>query len=95
MTDAFSFKPVPTRAELLAAVDDPDPRNPLAIAIADVIARYADELSLQADLCNGMPNPVVLPVPETEIEAFALELFTADIAALGIRIVFDQPGDMH
>lgn len=95
MTDPVSFKAVPTRAELLAAIDDPDPRNPMAIAIADVVARYADELSLQASLCNGMPNPLVLPAPSTEIEAFALELFAADIAALGIRIVFERPRDMH
>ena len=33
-----------------------------------------------------MPDPLVLPAPKTEIEAFALELFTREITAAGTRV---------
>lgn len=76
----------PSRAELIAALDDPNPDNPLATAIAAVIASYANELNQQASRAGVMPNLVILPMPQTELEAFALELFTEEIRSLGIRI---------
>jgi len=79
---------VPTRAELLAALDDPNPDNPLAVAIGNVLASYAIELNQQADRAGASPNPLVLPTPQTEIEAFALELFTEEMRGAGIRVTF-------
>lgn len=77
---------VPTRAELLAALDDPDDRNPLAAQIAAVIASYGNALAEQANRAGAVPQPLILPMPTTELEAFALELFTEDIRMMGIRI---------
>jgi hypothetical protein len=79
---------VPTRAELLAALDDPNPGNPLAVAIAETLAGYAKQLADQAKRAGAWPNPVVLPAPATELEVFALELFTEEIRGAGIRIAF-------
>ncbi len=77
---------VPTRAELLAALDDPNPENPITTAIAAVITSYGNALAEQVSRAGGWPNPLVLPTPQTEIEAFALELFTEEIRSNGIRI---------
>jgi hypothetical protein len=79
---------VPTRAELLAALDDPNSGNPLATAIAAVITSYGNALADQANRAGAFPNPLVLPTPQTELEAFALELFTEEIRGAGIRITF-------
>ena len=83
----------PTRAELLAALEDHNIDNPLAVAISAVIASYANALNQQASRASAIPNPVVLPMPQTELEAFALELFTEEIRSLGIRIILktDKP----
>jgi hypothetical protein len=76
----------PTPAELIAALNDPDPDNPLAAAIAETLARYTDHLSKQVLQDKAWPDLLLLPAPATEIEAFALELFTRDIAAVGVRV---------
>lgn len=77
----------PTRAELLAALEDHNVDNPLAVAIAAIIASYANELNQQASRAGAIPNPVILPMPQTELEAFALELFTEEIRSVGIQII--------
>ena len=76
----------PTRAELIAALDDPDPANPLAQAVAACVSAYADELNNQASCRGAWPNPLVLPAPATEVEAFALELFMQQMIASNIRV---------
>jgi hypothetical protein len=76
----------PTRAELLAALSAPDPANPLAVAVSQALERYTKQLSKQASRKGGWPNPLVLPAPATEIEAFALELFMKEMAASGITV---------
>ena len=81
---------VPTRAELLAALDDPSSGNPLTTAIAAVITFYQNALADQAARAGAFPNPLVLPVPQTELEAFALELFTEEMRSSGIRITLAE-----
>lgn len=76
----------PTRAELLAALNDPDPANPLAVAIAQTLERYTQQLAKQAGRKGAWHNPLVVPAPATEIEAFALELFMKEMDASGIRV---------
>ncbi len=77
---------VPTRAELMAAITDPDMSNPLAAKIAAVIVEYTTALHQQMERACAMPDPLVLPAPTTEIEAFALELFAHELAAAGARV---------
>ncbi len=76
----------PTRAQLLAALNDPDPANPLAIAVSQTLECYTRQLAEQADRKGAWPNPLVIPAPATEIEAFALELFMKEMAASGITV---------
>ena len=77
---------VPTRAELLAAVEDHDPGNSLGVEIAVAVASYANILGEQAE-CKKVVHTVVLPMPHTETEAFALELFSTELAAMGIHVI--------
>jgi hypothetical protein len=76
----------PTRAELLAALSDPDPANPLAVAVSQTLERYTKQLAEQAGRNGAWPNPLILPAPVSETEAFALELFMNEIAASGITV---------
>ena len=65
---------IPTRAELLAALANPDFGNPLAAALDAAIVSYGEAVNAQALRAGGVPNPVLLEAPRTEIEAFAIEL---------------------
>lgn len=78
---------VPTRLELLAALDDPDPSNKLSIAISLATERLVAAMNEQARRAGQIPDPVVLPLPDTEIEAFALEVFMEEITRMGVRVV--------
>jgi hypothetical protein len=86
---------IPTRAELQAAIDDPSDNNPLSDRIAAVVQDYAKALADQAKRAGAVPDPLVLPVPQTELEAFALELFISDIRTMGIRIAFKSSAPTH
>lgn len=76
----------PSRAELLAALEDSDPKNPLARAIADAISDYSTALEKQTSKTGRFSGTIVFRTPATEIEAFALELFTEEIRAAGINV---------
>ena len=78
---------VPTRAELLAAVEDHDPGNPLGVAIAVAVASYANMLGEQAER-HAILHTVMLPMPSNEIEDFAIELFVSELAAMGMHVSF-------
>jgi hypothetical protein len=77
---------IPTRAEMLVAMNAPDPANPLAAAIGAAIMAFGDALNTQVERAGAIPDPVVLPAPTTEIEAFALELFVQELSGTGIRV---------
>mgnify|MGYP001205392380 CR=1 FL=1 len=77
---------IPSRQDLLAALDDPDPVNPLALQIAAALDSYGAALNEQARRAGAVPETLVLATPTTEIEAFAFELFTSQITNLGVRV---------
>jgi hypothetical protein len=77
---------LPTRQQMIEAMADPNTANPLAAEIAAAITAYADDLANQAERQRAMPNPLLLSAPRTDVEAFALELFTKEITAAGIRV---------
>jgi hypothetical protein len=77
---------VPSRQELLAAIDDPDATNPLALNIVALLDGYTAALNAQARRAGAIPETVILAAPNTEIEAFALELFTSHITSMGVRV---------
>lgn len=76
----------PTRAELIAAIADANPANPLAAAIGAVITSYGVELDNHAKRAGSLPVPILLSAPHTEIEAFALELVVNELSAMGGRV---------
>jgi hypothetical protein len=77
---------IPTRADMLAALADPDPANPLAAAIGAAIMAFGDALNTQVERAGAIPDAVILPAPSTEIEAFALDLFVQELSGTGIRV---------
>jgi hypothetical protein len=77
---------VPTRADMLAALADPDGSNPLAARIAAAITGYGDMLNEQARRAGAVPNPFVVAMPRTAVDVFALEAFTRELAASGIKV---------
>lgn len=77
---------IPSRQDLLAALDDPDPANPLTLQIAAALDSYGAALNEQARRAGAVPETLVLATPTTEIETFAFELFTSQITNLGVRV---------
>jgi hypothetical protein len=77
---------VPTRAEMLAALADPNQANPLAARIGAAITGYGDLLNEQARRAGAVPNPFVVVMPRTAVDVFALEAFTRELAASGIQV---------
>lgn len=77
---------IPSRAGLLAALEDPDPMNPLAAGIVAACDGYARSLEQQAIRVGRKPESIVLAKPVTEVEAFALELFMQQLGGSGIRV---------
>lgn len=77
---------IPTRAELAAALDDPDPANPLARALAAALEAYTAAFETSVSRAGGFKGAIVVPAPKTEVEAFALEILSREFSAVGIRI---------
>ncbi len=77
---------IPSRNDLIAAINDPDPANPLARQIEAAFTEFGEALNEQARRAHAVPTTLVLSVPRTEVEAFALELFTREIARMGVRV---------
>ena len=77
---------VPNRQALLDALNDPDPHNPLARQIEAALDACGAALNDQARRAGAVPQTLVLPLPVTEVEAFAIEVFANDLANLGVRV---------
>jgi len=82
------MKHIPTRDELITAMNDPDATNPLAFEVATALVAITDQFAEQTDQQGQLPAPFIAAMPETEIQAYALELFTSEISRLGVKIVF-------
>ena len=78
--------PKPSHEEMLAALTDPDVTSPLAAAIATVITTYGALLREQAKYEGALPDPFFVPRPRNEIEMFACEVFTRELAPLGLTV---------
>jgi len=76
----------PTRQQLIDALEDPDPANPLAIKIAAALDRLSHEFAAQAKSAGAFPKVFSVAMPSDEIQNFALELFTKQIAAEGVQV---------
>jgi hypothetical protein len=81
---------VPSRAAVISAIIQGDQWHPIALGITAALRTFGDQLEAQAYRACGIPDPVVLSVPRTEIEAFALELFLLETAHTGMRITLSR-----
>jgi hypothetical protein len=67
----------PSRAEILAALQDPNP-HPLADRVADALDALARSFSDEAAR-GGSLEHIRLPAPTNEVEGVALELFMQQV----------------
>jgi hypothetical protein len=68
------------REIILAALKDPDPENPIALALAERIADFTDNLAAQAGRNGKWPAELLLYKPETAFDDIVIRLTLQTIA---------------
>ena len=68
-----------TEAEIMAALNDPDPGNPIALEVARLIASYGENFRAHVDRLGRIPERILHIKPQTAIEAVAMRLTTEAI----------------
>ena len=63
-----------TEAEVMAALDDPNTANPIAVEVARLIAGYGENLRAQDQRLGYIPDSFLRVKPQTAIEAVAMRL---------------------
>jgi hypothetical protein len=79
MTEPVEPKPeYRTLAEdaVVAALQDPDPANPIAVEVARLIAAYTNNFKRQVERLGRIPSDILLIKPRWPIEAVAMRLTT-------------------
>ena len=79
MTEAIAPKPQflsLTEDAVLAALDDPDPANPIAVEIARLITAYAANFENHVKRLGYIPAEILRVKPRWPIEAVAMRLTT-------------------
>lgn len=62
--------------EIIAALDDENPENPIACEVARLIQGYVQNFSALADRLGRTPASILRRKPESAIEAVAMRLTT-------------------
>ena len=68
-----------TEAEVLAALADDDPANPVAVEVARLISGYAENFRQHIERLGYFPGEILQIKPDTAIEAVAMRLVTDQI----------------
>ncbi|HEX4228362.1 MAG TPA: hypothetical protein VHZ07_06810 [Bryobacteraceae bacterium] len=63
-----------TEAEIAAAVNDPDPGNPIAVEVARLMAGYSENFRAHVERLGRIPDSFLHVKPQTAIEAVAMRL---------------------
>jgi len=63
-----------TEAEAMAALDDPDPGNPIAVEVAWLMEGYAQNFRAHVERLGYIPDSFLRVKPQTAIEAVAMRL---------------------
>ncbi|PCJ60342.1 MAG: hypothetical protein COA65_03695 [Rhodospirillaceae bacterium] len=63
-----------TRAEIDAALADPDPANPIAVEVARLIETYTANFEAHCNRLGHVPTEILLAKPPSEIELVAMKL---------------------
>jgi hypothetical protein len=64
---------------VLAALDDPDPANPIAMEIARLVSAYTNNFRHHANRLGHIPADILRTKPRWPIEAVAMRLTTQAI----------------
>lgn len=68
-----------TEAEVMAALNDPDPANPIAVEVARLISGYVENFRAHVERLGYIPGTFLRLRPQTAIEAVAMRLTTETI----------------
>lgn len=68
-----------TEAEVMAALNDPDPSNAVACEVARLIAGYTANFRAHVERLGRIPADILRARPESAIEAVAMRLTTDTI----------------
>jgi hypothetical protein len=68
-----------TEAEVMAALNDPDPGNPIAIEVARLIQGYGENFRAHVEKSGRIPESFLRVKPQSAIEAVAMRLTTDTI----------------
>jgi hypothetical protein len=68
-----------TEAEVMAALADPEPGNPIAVEVARLIEGYSENCRAQVERLGYIPDSFLRVKPQTGIEAAAMCLTTEAI----------------
>jgi hypothetical protein len=63
-----------TEAEVLAALDDPNTANPIAVEVARLIEGYSENFRAHVQRLGYIPDSFLRVKPQTAIEAVAMRL---------------------
>ncbi len=69
-----------TEAEVQAALDDPDPANPIACEVARLVEGYTANFAALAERLGRLPPSMLRLAPRWPIEAVAMRLMTETIS---------------
>jgi hypothetical protein len=76
---------------VLAALDDPDPANPIAIEIARLVVAYTSSFRDHVDRLGYIPADIFRVKPRWPIEAVAMRLTTQAICESFSECAFSEP----
>jgi hypothetical protein len=79
------FRSLPEDA-VVAALQDPDPANPVAVEVARLIAAYTNNFKRHVERLGRVPPDILRIKPRWPIEAVAMRLTTETI-----REILSQP----
>ena len=70
-----------SKADIQAALDDPDASNPVGCEVARLMTAYVANFSAHVERLGRIPESILHVTPKTAIEAVAMELTTQTIKA--------------
>ena len=68
-----------TKAEVMTALNDPDPGNPIAVEVARLIEGYTENFRAHVERLGYIPDSFLHVKPQTPSEAVAMRLTTEAI----------------
>jgi len=68
-----------TEAEVMAALSNPNPGNPIAVEVARLIEGYTENFRAHVERLGHIPEAILHAKPGTAIEAVAMRLTTEAI----------------